>query len=81
MGTRDTYHRTLVRACALAGDETALARALRVPLPAMVDWLLGHQPVPDDVFLRAVDFVLTHHKEQTRAVKELLDQIRRRHQR
>jgi hypothetical protein len=81
MGTRDTYHRTLVRACALAGDETVLARALRVPVPALVDWLLGQQPVPDEVFLKAVDYVLVHQQEHVRAVHDLLDQIRRRHPR
>ena len=50
MGMRDTYQRTLVRACLVVGDETALAQRLGVPLPSLVDWLLGDRPVPADVF-------------------------------
>jgi DNA-binding transcriptional regulator YdaS (Cro superfamily) len=28
----------------IAGDETALAKRLGVPVPAVVDWLLGNRP-------------------------------------
>jgi len=57
VGTRETYERTLVEACLIAGDEEALAKRLNIPVQKIVDWLLG-APVPDKVFLRFVDLVL-----------------------
>lgn len=57
MGTRETYQRTLVEACLIAGDEEALAKRLNIPVQQIVDWLLGAQ-VPDKGFLRFVDLVL-----------------------
>ena len=71
MGTRDTYQKTLVQACIVAGDETALAAKLGVPVTTVVDWLLGIRPAPTDMFLRAVDVVLVSNKqhiEDTRAL-------------
>ena len=79
MGSRDTYQRTLVRACLVVGDETALARRLGVPLPSLVDWLLGDSPVPADVFLAATDLVLDSHKQQVQDNRAFLDEVRRRH--
>jgi DNA-binding transcriptional regulator YdaS (Cro superfamily) len=55
VGTRDTYQKTLLRACVLAGDETSLARQLGVPASTVIDWLLGDKPVPVETFLVAVD--------------------------
>jgi len=57
VGTRETYERTLVEACLIAGDEEALANRMNIPVQQIVDWLLG-APVPDKVFLRFVDLVL-----------------------
>jgi DNA-binding transcriptional regulator YdaS (Cro superfamily) len=79
LGTRDTYQRTLVQACMTAGDETELAKRLGVPVPAVVDWLLGHKPVPPEIFLRAVDVVLAASRQHVEAVSEFLEQLRRRH--
>jgi DNA-binding transcriptional regulator YdaS (Cro superfamily) len=79
MGTRDTYQRTLTRACLVAGDEAALARQLGVPVTSVVDWLLGDSEVPADVFLRAVDIVLTANRKQVEDNRAFLDQVRRRH--
>jgi hypothetical protein len=86
MGTRDTYHEALVRACILAGDETQLAKRLNVPLSALVDWLLGDKPVPPDIFLRAVDLLLTAQKQHAKAVqaqveatRDFVDSLRRRY--
>ena len=79
MGMRDTYQRTLVRACLLLGDETALAEHLNVPLSSLVCWLLGDKPVPPEVFLKATDIVLAAHRKQVRDNRALLDEIRRRH--
>lgn len=79
MGMRDTYQRTLVRACLVLGDESALAERLGVPLPSLVDWLLGERPVPADVFLSATDIVLQAQKQQVRDNRAFLEDIRRRH--
>jgi DNA-binding transcriptional regulator YdaS (Cro superfamily) len=62
----------------IAGDETELAKRLGVPVPAVVDWLLGNRPVPTDIFLRAVDVVLAASKQHVEAVSEFLEQVRRR---
>jgi hypothetical protein len=79
MGTRDTYHKTLIRACIVAGDETELATQLGVPVAAVVDWLLGDRPVPVAIFLRAVDLVVASNKEHIEAVRDFLDKVRRRY--
>jgi hypothetical protein len=79
VGTRDTYQRTLLRACIVAGDETELAKHLDAPVQYVVDWLLGDKPVPPDIFLRAVDLVLGVSKQHVEAVDQFLEQVRRRH--
>jgi DNA-binding CsgD family transcriptional regulator len=66
-----------VRACLVAGDETALAKALGVPTPRLIGWLLGDEKVPVDVFLRAVDIVLARAKERVRETRSFLRRIRR----
>ena len=79
LGTRETYQKTLMKALAVAGDETALARKLRVPVHSVVGWLLGEQPMPTDIFLRTVDIVLAATKAQNEATREMLDEIKRKH--
>jgi DNA-binding transcriptional regulator YdaS (Cro superfamily) len=79
MGMRDTYQKTLVRACLVVGDETALAGRLGVPLPSLVDWLLGERPVPADVFLGATDIVLEANRQQVQENRAFLEEVRRRH--
>ena len=76
---RDTYQKTLVRACLVLGDETTLAQRLGVPLPSLVDWLLGDRPVPADIFLSATDIVLDSHRQQVRDNRAFLEEVRRRH--
>ena len=78
MGSRDTYRRTLVRACIAAGDESALAEQLGVEAKDVVNWLLGDKPVPTDVFLRAVDVVVTTHTKHIEDVRGFLEQVRHR---
>ena len=79
MGTRDTYQHTLLKACLVAGDESALAKKLGVPVSKAIDWLLGDEPMPTEIFLRAVDIVLASNKAQIEANRRLLEEIRRRH--
>jgi hypothetical protein len=76
-----TYQKVLAQACIVAGDETSLAERLEVPVKAVVDWLLGDALVPPEVFLRAVDIVLTATRKQVEDNRALLDQIKRRHHR
>jgi hypothetical protein len=86
MGTRDTYHRTLVRACIVAGDEVELSKQLDLPVDVLITWLLGDQPVPTRVFPRAVDIVLAAHKQHAQAVgeqvadtRDFIERLRRRY--
>jgi hypothetical protein len=75
MGSRETRHRTLVRACTIAGDETVLARHLDAPVETVVEWLIGALPVPLDKFLLAVDIVLAHKAEQIRRRQFRIEQL------
>jgi len=79
MGHRDTYQKTLVQALIVAGDETALAAKLGVPVMSVVDWLLGDKQVPIDMFLRAVDVVLASNKQHIEDTRALIAHIRERH--
>jgi hypothetical protein len=79
MGTRDTYQKTLVQACIVAGDETALAAKMGVSVLTVVEWLLGDREVPTEMFLRAVDVVLLSNKQHIEDTRALIAQIRRRH--
>jgi len=66
----------LVQACLIVGDETALAQALNVPLPSLIEWLLGETPVPNDVFLKAIDITLEATGKQVAVTRKLLDQLK-----
>ncbi len=81
MGTRDTYQKTLVSACIVAGDETVLARMLHVPVAVMVEYLLGEAPVPTEIFLRAVDVVLAKSRGKLAENRAFLEEIRKRRRR
>jgi len=79
MGTRDTYQKALIQACIVAGDETALAAKLGVPVMTVVDWLLGEKQVPVDMFLRTVDILLASNKQHIEDTRALIAHIRQRH--
>lgn len=78
MGTRDTYHKTLLKACMVAGDETALAEKLGVPVGSVVDWLVGDALIPTDVFLCAVDIVLVSSRQHVLDTRAFLKRIQQR---
>ncbi len=69
MANTSVHARTLEKAAELIGGERALARYLRVPMPELFVWMRGGVPMPDSVFLRAVDLVLNDLElaEQARA--------------
>jgi hypothetical protein len=81
MGTSEPDWSMLAQACIVAGDETALATRLNVPVRAVVDWLLGYAPVPKEVFPRVVDIVLSASRKQVEDNRALIEQIKRRHRR
>jgi DNA-binding transcriptional regulator YiaG len=56
--------RTLRRAVEVVGSPEALAEALDVSPEMVSAWLLGHEPPPNDVYLRSLDLVSQgpHHK-------------------
>ncbi|MEA3194846.1 MAG: hypothetical protein QOD26_3179 [Betaproteobacteria bacterium] len=58
MSRRHTYRTVLVYALAIAGGEVWLAELLQVSLPTLIDWLGGIDPIPTEIFLKAVDIVL-----------------------
>ena len=78
MAARDTYRRTLIEACYIAGDEIAFAERLNCPLPAVLDWLIARRTVPVSVFLKAVDIILARNAQQIRETEVFLDEVRRR---
>jgi hypothetical protein len=69
LAKNSVHARTLEKAAELIGGERALARYLRVPMPELFVWMRGGSPIPDGVFLRAVDLVLNDLElaEQARA--------------
>jgi len=74
-----TYQRTLIEACNIAGDESALAIYLHQPPQRVVDWLVGINPVPVEVFLQAADMVSATPHCHVENADVFLQSIRRRH--
>jgi hypothetical protein len=56
------YTRVLVRVAHLLGGADALATRLEVSHTHLQLWIQGRAPVPTDVFLRCVDYLLEHHQ-------------------
>jgi hypothetical protein len=61
------YVRTLHRACEKLGGVRALATHLRVSPMAVIRWLDGASPVPQPVFLAAVDTILASVPDRRRS--------------
>lgn len=55
-----TRKRALNVAIEMAGGADQLARHLALPRIAIKSWLSPSAPVPDDVFLKLVDFLIEH---------------------
>lgn len=62
--TADTKARILQRALEIVGSREDLARLLQVRQVPLATWLNGVTPLPDDIFLRAVDIVLNHETDR-----------------
>jgi DNA-binding transcriptional regulator YdaS (Cro superfamily) len=54
------YARTLKRAAEITGGTEALALRLKVVPSHLTLWILGAEPTPPDVFLKAVDLISEH---------------------
>ena len=54
------YLRTLKRAAEIAGGVEQLGAELGVRSDDLAYWLQGTKPVPQEIFLRAVDMVVAH---------------------
>ena len=71
----ETYRNTLTYALAIAGNERALAERLGVNVQEILNWMMGIEPVPTKVFLKAVDVVLAATAEDIRRSREVLIQL------
>jgi len=76
MGIGATRQRTVLRACAICGDEVALAQRLGVSVAKVVDWILGDVPVDSDSFLMLVDIVLQDNRKLIEANREFIARVR-----
>ena len=74
----ETCHRTLLAACEIAGSEAKLAQQLDRPLDQVVNWLLGYQAVPSEVFMAAVDIVVDQNTRRVSDSVAFVEEVRRR---
>jgi hypothetical protein len=81
MGVWATRRRSVLRACALLGDETKLAQHLGVPVSQVVDWILGDVDVSTEHFLQLVDVVLNDNRKLIEHNRDFLEQVRRKYRR
>ena len=81
MGVWATRQRTVLRACAICGDEVKLARRLGVPVSRVVDWILGDVNVTAGEFLALVDLVLEDNRKLIELNQDFIRQVRGRHRR
>ena len=58
MDSTVTARRVLARAAVLLGGVTALGERLDLAQRQLTDYLTGAEPIPDEIFLAAIDIVL-----------------------
>ena len=58
MDSTVTARRVLARAAVLLGGVTALGERLELAQRQLTDYLTGAEPIPDELFLAAIDIVL-----------------------
>lgn len=59
-GHASVQARALHRACIIVGGAAQLAQQLDVAVADIERWLVGTEPVPESIFLQAVEIVLLH---------------------
>jgi hypothetical protein len=67
------YLRTLKRAAEIAGGVEELSAQLGVRGDDLAYWLQGTKPVPQEIFLRAVDIVVAHDVKEMSGRHPILD--------
>jgi hypothetical protein len=75
-----TYQRTLIEACRAVGGEVELAARMGHPLGTVLDWLLGYEEAPVNVFLKSVDIVLASNRNHIADTEAFLQEVMRRNQ-
>ena len=78
MGIWATRQRTVLRACAICGDEVALAHHVGVPVSRVVDWILGDAMITTDEFLLLVDIVLQDNRTLILSNRDFIARVRQR---
>jgi hypothetical protein len=73
-----TYQRTLIEACRTVGGEVELAARVGHSLPMVLDWLLGYEAVPVNVFLKSVDIVVASNRNHIADTEAYLQEVMRR---
>lgn len=76
MSHGEVYRNTLTYALAIAGSERGLAARLNIPMPRLINYLYGIEPIPNEVFLMAVDVVLNSTRQDIEHSRELLNKLR-----
>jgi hypothetical protein len=74
---REVHRTTVLYALSIAGSERRLCELLGTTLPKLANWLDGVEPVPADVFLKAVEVVLNATAEDIRLSRETLEKWER----
>lgn len=77
MSDNEIYRSTLTYALSIAGSERKLAERLGVKIPEVLNWTMGIQHVPTDIFLKAVDVVLAATADEIRHSREVLIQLKK----
>lgn len=81
MGVWATRQSSVLRACALLGDEVELAKHLDIPVAQVVDWILGDVTVPTNYFLKIVDVVLDDNRKLIELNRNFLEEMHRKYRR
>jgi hypothetical protein len=74
---RETYRGTVTYALSIVdGNERILAERLGVRLGELVNYLIGVEPIPTAIFLKAVDVVLAATAEDLKRSRSILERIK-----
>lgn len=76
MAHSETYRNTLTYALAIAGNERLLAERLGVKVQQVLNWTMGIEQVPTNIFLKAVDVVLAATADDIKRSRATLDKLK-----
>jgi hypothetical protein len=75
MSDREPYRNTLIYALSLVSGKHELAARLSVSIPLLDNWLARIDPIPDRIFMAAVDVIVASSVEARARSRELLDRL------